>query len=634
MAKKKKEKKEEKKSKKSSKNKKSKKSKKPKEKGEKELKEDIPENVEEMTEGIPAEQREKAESMKEELDEFKEKLLDKFDEYIMGISLLPPDKEDDEKEKINLLVLVDDSDSEKMSKNELKEKISKIVGEKAEEVNSDFNPETLLITELWQACYDGKYDYLQLIAKSAPVFDRGMLAAIKISEIHKSMVLKKFEKYIVSYVLAGSVVQGKATPESDIDVFIVIDDTDVKKMTRAELKDKLRAIIVGMGADAGEITGIKNKLNVQVYILTDFWDNIKEANPIIFTFLRDGVPFYDRGIFMPWKQLLEMGKIKPSPEAIDMYRSTGEKMLKKVDKKMKEIGMEDTFYGILTPSQAALMMYGIPPPTPKETPEVMKNVFVEDDGLLEEKYVDMLERNIKVRKDLEHGKKQTLTGEELQELYDNAEEYLERLNKLFDQISEEKEKESITEVYEKVVTIARDILKFEGIEKVSDEEIIETFEEEAVHTGEVPEKYLRMIEEVAEAKEKYDKGGLSKAEVNNIKKKSSRLIKFMIEHLQRKRGRELEKTRIKLKHGEKYGEVILLEDQAFITHDLDSDEKKVSKAKIKEDGSLGVVKDSDEEEMEEALAEAEVPEKAFIKEPIFEDLKDIFGKDVEVLVNQ
>ena len=115
--------------------------------------------------------------------------------------------------------------------------------------------------------------------------------AIKISEIHKQMVLKKFERYIVCYVLAGSLVQGKASKDSDIDVFVVIDDTDVKKMTRVELKDKLRAIIIGMGLEAGEITGIKNKLNIQVYILTDFWDNIKEANPIIFTFLRDSGKF-------------------------------------------------------------------------------------------------------------------------------------------------------------------------------------------------------------------------------------------------------------------------------------------------------------------------------------------------------
>ena len=266
-------------------------------------------------------------------------------------------------------MLVDDSDSKKMSKLELKDKLVAIMGNIATEVDKNLVPQVVILSELWQNCYDGKYDSLQMIALSAPFFDRGMLAAIKIAEVHKTMVLKKFEKYIVSYVLAGSLVQGRATPTSDIDVWIVIDDTDVKKMTRAELKDKLRAIIIGMGIEAGELTGIRNKINIQVYILTDFWDSLREANPIIFTLLRDGVPFYDRGIFMAWKQLLRMGKIKPSAEAIDMFMGSGEQMLQRVGLKLKDIGMEDIYYAILTPSQAALMLYGIAPPTPKETIE-------------------------------------------------------------------------------------------------------------------------------------------------------------------------------------------------------------------------------------------------------------------------
>jgi predicted nucleotidyltransferase len=102
-----------------------------------------------------------------------------------------------------------------------------------------------------------------MIALSLPIYDTGMLAAIKIAEVHKTMVLKKFEKYIVSYVLAGSLVQGRASKSFDVDVWVVIDDTDVKRMTRAELKDKVRAIIIQMGFEAGDMTGIKNKLNIR-----------------------------------------------------------------------------------------------------------------------------------------------------------------------------------------------------------------------------------------------------------------------------------------------------------------------------------------------------------------------------------
>ena len=70
---------------------------------------------------------------------------------------------------------------------------------------------------------------------------------------------------------------------------------------------------------AEELAGVKNKLSPNIYLLTEFWEGVKDANPIFYTFLRDGVPLYDRGGFLPWKLLLRMGKIKPTPESIDMF---------------------------------------------------------------------------------------------------------------------------------------------------------------------------------------------------------------------------------------------------------------------------------------------------------------------------
>jgi uncharacterized protein (UPF0332 family)/predicted nucleotidyltransferase len=599
-----------------------------------------PEELKEMEKNLPKDVKEKLDKIKKKLDKFQKDVIKKFDKYIIGISLLPPPQpkageklSDEEKDKVRIIVLVDDSDSKKMSKLELKDKLGSIISKMATETDKNFSTETLILSEVWQSCYDAKYDLTHLIASSAPVYDTGMMAAIKIADLHKSMVLKKFEKYIVSYVLAGSLTQGRATKDSDIDVFVVIDDTDVKKMTRAELKDKLRAIIIGMGLDAGDMTGIKNKINIQVYILTDFWDNIKEANPIIFTFLRDGVPFYDRGIFMPWKQLLRLGKIKPSMEAIDMYMSSGEQMLSRMKFKLRDIGMEDVFYALLTPSQAALMMFGVPPPTPRETPELLRDIFVKKKNMLEDKYVVMLEKVIKVRKDLEHGTKKEVSGKEVDELIDHAEQYLKRIKKLFSQIEKTKEKENVQHIYDSVVTIIRDILRLEGIERVKNEEIVKLFETEMVHLGKIPEKFLRMLDELVKAKQDYDKGKLNKAEVDKVKKDSAQLIKFLIEYLQRKRGRELEKTKIRVKHGKRYGEVILLGEIAFIIHDLDHEEKEITKADIKEDGSLGKVTKSTLEEFEKHLAKIEIPTKVFIKQPIFEDLKKLFGRDVEVLVN-
>ncbi len=604
---------------------------------------------------LPPEVEKKLEALKGKLDSFKTKVLDKFGDYIVGIALLPPEKpqpkpeasqsdEPQEKapeskpaipedQKINLLVLVDDTTSQKMTKDELHQKFSTVVQKIAEEVDKNLVPQSVLLTDLWQNSYDAKYDLNRLISMSAPIHDTGMLAAIKISEIHKSMVIKKFDKYILSYVLAGSLTQGRATSSSDIDVWIVIDDTDVKKMTRVELKDKLRAIIIGMGIEAGEMTGIKNKLNIQVYILTDFWESLKEANPIIFTLLRDGVPFYDRGIFMPWKQLLRMGRIKPSREAIELFMSTGEQTLSRVKLRLKDMAMEDTYYAILTPSQAALMLYGIPPPTPRETPDVLEEVFVKREKILEKEYVEILRNNVKIRKDIEHGTKKELSGTELDELMKNAEKFLERIKKLFKEIEEKHEHKSIGLLYDEVVTIIRDVLKQENVERAKDDEIVKLFEHELITTGKVPARFLKDLQEIVDAKKKLDAGKLTKVDVDNARKGSMGLIQFLVEYMQRKRGRELERARIKIKRGNKYGEIVLLDTVAFIIPDIDAREQKMEKAKINPDGSLGPREDSNLEEYEKALAGVKIPPRVFIKEPIFEDIKNIFGRDAEVLVN-
>ncbi len=590
---------------------------------------------EEMMKNLPPEVQKKLKEIKTKLDEFQKAILKKFDHYIMGVGLLPPSKEGEktDKDKINVLVLVDDSDSKRMTKQELKEKLGTIMQKMAEDIDKRLVIRTTILSEVWQSCYDGKPEILQTFAMCAPVYDTGMMSALKIGEIHKEMVMKKFEKYVVAYVLFGSLTRGQATAESDIDVAIIVDDTDVKKMTRAELKDKLRAIIVGMGLDAGDMTGIRNKLNIQVYILTDFWDSIKEANPVIFTVLRDGVPLYDRGIFMPWKQLLRMGKIKPSTEAIDMFMASGEQMVSRVKSALLGVVEREMYWSTLTPTQAAIMLYGIAPPTPKETIDLVEQIFVKKEGLLEQKYVDTLREIRQYYKGIEHGSVKEITGKEVDELLDKADKYLKRLKRLFTQIERMKEEESILHVYDTVITIIRDVLKLEGIERASDKECVKLFETEIIHQGKVPEKFLRMINNIVKAKADYEARKLTKVDINNMKKESREVIKFLVEYVQRKRGRELERAKIRVKHGDKYGEVLMLEDTAFIIHDIDNEDKEITKAPILKDGTLGKITKSNIEELEEHLAKFEIPPKVFIKEPIFEKMKEIFGKDMEVLVN-
>lgn len=585
---------------------------------------------------LPPELKKKFEKAKPNIEKFKVKALEKFEEYIMSVAYLPPIKDEKgnvDDSKTHILVLVDDSDSKKMSKFELKDKLSKILETMGTEIDKTFVVETLILSEVWQSLYDQKFEIVNMMTLAVPVFDKGVISALKISEIHKRMVIKKFEKYIVSYCIAGAFTKGRITSESDIDVFVVIDDTDVKKMTRAELKDKLRAIIISMGYDAKQMTGVNREFHIQVYILTDFWESLKEAHPVIFDLLRDGVPLYDRGIFMPWKQLLKMGKIRPSEEAIEMFMNSGEQIQKRIKFKLREIAMEDIFLSIQTPSQAALMAYGLPPPAPKETPKIMEDIFVKKEKILEKKYVDILSEVIKTRKDIEHGKIKEISGAQIDALLIKAEDYLKRINTLFKEIDEHQDIASITNLYDRAVTVCRDAILLEKVDSVKDEDLAKVFKKVLIDTGKIPQSDFTTLKHIFKAKKDFESSKLKKNDIIKIKKEFNTFIKNVVEFMQRRRARELDRSKIRVKYGHQFGEVILLGKTAYIVHDIDADEREVSKANLAEDGSISKPKASSLDDLEEELSKNMVFEKVIIKGKLFESLSKFFGKEVEILMN-
>ena len=143
---------------------------------------------------LPPELEKKLSKLKTTLDKFKDGVLGKFGDYIVGITLLPPEKpkegEKVDEKAINLLVVVDDTTSQKMSKDELHQKFSTIISKIAEDTDKNLKAQSVLLTDIWLNCYDGKFELNHLISIAAPIHDTGMLAAIKIAEIHKSMVIK------------------------------------------------------------------------------------------------------------------------------------------------------------------------------------------------------------------------------------------------------------------------------------------------------------------------------------------------------------------------------------------------------------------------------------------------------------
>ncbi|MEM4318425.1 MAG: nucleotidyltransferase domain-containing protein [Candidatus Pacearchaeota archaeon] len=487
--------------------------------------------------------------------------------------------------------------------------------------------------ELWQLSFDGKYEFLEAIAMAIPIHDTGILGALRVASIHKMMVINKFERYVVSYVLAGSLVRGQATQTSDVDVFVIIDDTDVKRMSRFELRERLRSIIYSYAIEANERANSKNKLSPQIYILTEFWEAVKEAHPVIFTFIRDGVPLYDRGAFMPWKLLLKMGKIKPSPEAIEMFMSLGEKVVENVKKKMTGLITEDIYWGVITPSQATLMLYGIAPPTPKETVAIMQDIFVEKEKLLEKKYIDILKKIVEIYKKYEHEEKIEIKGKELDFLLEQVNAYIERLKLLALQLEEKAKAKTIEELDLRLSAILQGIFG-----KKSMEEYLKLLEESFVKKGLISKYYLEALKNFIELKkkkekvriekkgkeEKEEKERLEKTSFELLRKDLLELIRELKEWLERKEIFERRKVvKIKYKENERIveGELVFGKEIFLIPDILKTRIEKF----ITEQGKFI------ESSLEELQASSAEPSEIKLSEKIIKELERRF-KNLEIFL--
>ncbi len=580
-----------------------------------------------MQNEISPEIQKEMDKIKKDVEKYTKELSKKF-KYIEAVGVVPAQAskkveeefeipvEECEKKLIHILTIIPEDNFKEIGKVRLEAiRIAK-------EINPKIWAHIMTPVDVWNLGLDSKFDVVEALAMSYPIKDKGLLGSLRVATIHKSLVLKKFEKYVTSYVIAGSLVRGTARPDSDVDVSVIIDDTDVKRMPRLELLEKLRGIIYQYISEATAIAGVKNVLNVQVWLLTDFWNGVKDANPVFVTFIRDGVALYDRGTFLPWKSLLRMGKIKPSPEAIDLFMSAGDNMSKRVEKLLMDIVMVDIYWGVIQPSQAMLMLYGLPPPTVQETVKQVKDVFYKKEKILEKKYVDILDEIvIKYYKGYEHGKVKSVSGSDVDRLLKNAEDYLNRLRELRKQIEKRVQEKSIEQIHAEVFEMLGALLKKKG-----ERAIIREFEEKLIKTGRFPRRFLSSLEFISKVRKDIEKIKVRKVkskketeeetkqrrDVEKARKFSGEIVNTLIEYNQRCDFLAMDRTRFVIKGKKQSAEVFFL-SEIFVV-----DAQKIQKL---QDGKLV---NTTTEELRRQLEEHHDKEMK-IDCNALKDLKKVFG---------
>ncbi len=567
-----------------------------------------------LTQNAPNQQAIDFDKIKTKLDAFKKQVIKKYN-FTITLSIMPgaaaPLIEEDEgipkeisdTKPLYLVMTIPEEHYKDIPK--IKPEIIKFVKETKE------NLWVLIKTpvDLWNYGLDSKFDMIDAVSASFPLHDSGFLGALRVANIHKTLVLRKFEKYVASYVIGGSLVRGTASKDSDVDVFIVIDDTDVKRMPRLELLDKLRGIIYDYIREATALSGVKNILNVQVYLLTDFWQSVKDAHPVMFTFIRDGIPFYDRGTFIPWKLLLKMGKIRPSPESIDLYMKQGDQTEEIVKRRLLD-AMVDIYYGVVTPTQALMMLAGEAPPVPKTIVEEAKKLFVEKEKLMTNNDLKILEKAVHLFKQYEYGKLKEYPGKEIDLFMQECREYNKKLKTLRAKIEKTMHKKNLVELNDNIFKL---LGTFFGNKEKSD--LIKEFDSKMIKKGKISPRFSNILKEINESVGKIKADKIDNAKAENIRKDAIELLNNLVEYGQRADLIGSEKGIMQISYQNRKAELVLMGQNNFLIEGKDI--KKIVEGKIV---------DSNKEEFEKALAESKGKMKTTISGEVFAALQKALGK--------
>jgi len=261
----------------------------------------------------------------------------------------------------------------------------------------------------------------------------------EVNEFSKQ-IIEKYGKYVKCIVMMGSVAREEFKPKSDIDIFVVIDDTAFK--ITPEEHDKIDADLEKIAEK------ISKNISVQpTYTLTEFWDYARVAHPIIYNFIKEGVPVFDTGFFAPIKRLLEMGRIPATREAIESYMEGAPKKLMRAKTVKLLMLAEDCYYAMLNTAQAVLMFMGLAPPVPNKAYDDVKKFLVEP-GILEPEYAEWLKDIIEVRKKIEHKELMDVEGKFVDEWIDKADKFVNKMFSLLNALEIRKKEKILERTYE------------------------------------------------------------------------------------------------------------------------------------------------------------------------------------------
>jgi len=246
-------------------------------------------------------------------------------------------------------------------------------------------------------------------------------------------IYKKFDKMIKSVVLFGSSAKKLSTPESDIDIIVLLDDISIRwdEELIAWYREELGKII--------QANPYKKSLHINTVKLSTWWGDLLKGDPVLINIIRYGDPLIDfGGFFTPLKILLQEGKLKSTPEAVYTLLQRAPTHLVRTRTAMLA-AVDGLYWAAVDSAHAALISADIMPPSPEHIPEILKTNFV-DKKMLKSKYVDFYIDIFSTAKEIVHGKKLEVSGQKIDEYRKLTDEFVGEMARLINEILDSKKK--------------------------------------------------------------------------------------------------------------------------------------------------------------------------------------------------
>ncbi len=277
----------------------------------------------------------------------------------------------------------------------------------------------------------GKKDSGKVVKKNMEFPTLKIVGEREIAADFAMKVYEKFDQMIKSIVLFGSSAKKVSTPDSDIDIIVIIDDVSVRWDSEliAWYREELGKLI--------KANPYSRSLHINSVKLSTWWEDVMRGDPVVINVLRYGDALVDfGGFFNPLRILLRDGRIRSTPESIYTLLQRAPGHLTRAKQSMLAV-VDGLYWTMVDAAHAALIAADVMPSSPEDIPNVLRETFVKTKKL-NKKFVDYYEEVHSVAKDIVHGNLTFVKGKNLDDWFEKADSFLGEMAVLVDSLIDEK----------------------------------------------------------------------------------------------------------------------------------------------------------------------------------------------------